>query len=375
MQTGSTEYKVTSRLTRIDDEVRAKVLEVLEQQPYYAGPETASFETEVAAYCGVEHGVAANSGTSALLLSLMALGIRAGDEVIVPTNTFASVPECVLFLGGTPVFCDVEEDGNVSRAIVERHIGERTKAVIPVHMFGHPVDMDPIVELARERDIAVVEDAAHALGARYRGRRVGSIGDVGMFSFAGKSITVCGQAGMAVTHRADLAEKMAMLRVHGWRQKRGGEGSIAHYPGLNLRTSEVLAAIGRVHLKRLDEWTGARRRNAEYFTQRFQAADLPIRYPETRPDQDPGWLHYVVRVPRRDDLKAYLADRGVRTTVHYDTPLHRQPAFEDLAPAPDAFPVSDARAADSLTIPSNPWLSEDELAYVADAVIAYFGRA
>jgi len=375
MQAAATEYKVTSRLTRIDDEVRAKVLEVLEQQPYYAGPETAAFEAEVAAYCGVEHGVSANSGTSALLLSLMALGIRPGDEVIVPTNTFASVPECVLFLGGTPVFCDVEEDGNISRAIVERHLSERTKAVIPVHMFGHPVDMDPIVELAQQRGIAVVEDAAHALGARYRGRRVGSIGDVGMFSFAGKSITVCGQAGMAVTHRADLAEKMAMLRVHGWRQKRGGEGSIAHYPGLNLRTSEVLAAIGRLHLKRLDEWTGARRRNAEYFTRRFQEADLPIGYPETRPDQEPGWLHFVVRVPRRDDLKAYLADRGVRTTVHYDMPLHRQPAFEDLAPDVDAFPVSDARAADSLTIPTNPWLSEDELAYVADSVIAYFGRA
>jgi dTDP-4-amino-4,6-dideoxygalactose transaminase len=373
MQAGTSEFKVTSRLTRIDDEVRARVLEVLEQQPYYAGPETAAFEAEVAAYCGVDHGVSANSGTSALLLSLMAIGIGSGDEVIVPTNTFASVPECVLFLGGTPIFCDVEEDGNVSSSIIERHLTERTRAVIPVHMFGHPVDMDPIVALALEREIAIVEDAAHALGARYRGRRVGSIGDVGMFSFAGKSITVCGQAGMAVTHRAELADKMSMLRVHGWRQERGGEGSIAHYPGLNLRTSEVLAAIGRIHLRRLDEWTLARQRNAEYFSRRFQDAELPLRYPETRADQEPGWLHYVVRVAQRDELKGYLADRGVRTTVHYDVPLHRQPAFESFAPDPNAFPVSEARAGDSLTIPTNPWLSEDELAYVADTVVAFFG--
>jgi dTDP-4-amino-4,6-dideoxygalactose transaminase len=368
-------FTVSSRLTRIDDEVRKKVLEVLEQQPYYAGPETAAFEAEVAAYCGVAHGVSANSGTSALLLSLMALGITRGDEVIVPTNTFASVPECVLFLGGTVVFCDVEEDGNISRTIIERHLSERTKAVIPVHMFGHPVDLDPIVELGAQRGFAIVEDAAHALGATYKGRRVGSIGDVGMFSFAGKSITVCGQAGMAVTHRADLADKMSMLRVHGWRQKRGGEGSIAHYPGLNLRTSEVLAAIGRVHLGRLEEWTAVRRRNADFFTERFRAAELPIQYPETRPDQEPGWLHYVVRVPQRDALRTYLAERGVRTTVHYDPPLHRQPAFADLVSDPDAFPVSDARAADSLTIPTNPWLSEDELTHVSDSVIGFYGSA
>src|SRR5262249_11264214 len=151
-----------------------------------AGPETAAFERELAGYCGAAHGVVANSGTSCLLIALLARGIGPGDEVIVPTHTFVSVAECVLFVGATVILTDVEPDGNISRAIIERHLTPRTRAIVPVHMYGHPVDMDPIVSLARERNLYIVEDAAHALGARYRGRPVGSLGHVGFFSFAGK---------------------------------------------------------------------------------------------------------------------------------------------------------------------------------------------
>ncbi len=294
------ELRIKTRLVVIDEEVRKTVLEVLERTPYYAGPETAAFEAELAAYCGVRHGVAANSGTSCLLLALLARGIGRGDEVILPSNTFVSVPECVLFAGATPIFTDVESDGNLSRAIVERHLSPRTRAVLPVHMFGHPVDMDPIIDLARERGLYVIEDAAHALGARYKGRRAGSLGHVGFFSFAGKSITVCGQAGMAVTNDAALADAMAGLRVHGWDQEVGNVWHVAERVGLNLRTSE--------------------------------------------------------------------------TGVHYPVPLHLQPAFQAFAPDPSAFPVTDAMAAEMLTLPSHPWMSDHDVDVVADAVLSFYRR-
>jgi len=366
--------RITSRLTVIDDEVRETVLRVLERTPYYAGPETAAFESEVAAYCGVGFGVAANSGTSSLLLALLARGIGAGDEVIVPTNTFVSVPECVLFVGASLVLTDVEPDGNVSRAIIERHLTPRTRAVIPVHMFGHPVDMDPIMDLARDRGLFVVEDAAHALGARYKERRAGSLGHVGFFSFAGKSITVCGQAGMAVTADPDLAAGMASRRVHGWNQKVGNVWHAAERLGLNLRTSELLSAIGRVNLRRLDGWTAARASNAARYTARLSAARLPATLPATRPDQEPGWLHYVIRTPRRDALRVLLNDRGIETQIHYPVPLHRQPAFQHPAPDSSAFPVAEAMAADMLTLPSHPWMAPDEIDAVADAVIDFYRR-
>ncbi len=367
------ERRITTRLTVIDEEIRETVLRVLEQTPYYAGPETAAFEAEVAAYCGVGHGVAANSGTSCLLLALMARGIGPGAEVILPTNTFVSVPECVLFVGAIPVLTDVEPDGNLSRAIVERHLTARTRAVIPVHTFGHPVDMDPIMAAARPRNLLVVEDAAHALGARYNGRRAGSLGHAGFFSFAGKSITVCGQAGMVVTHDADLAAEMAARRVHGWNQRVGNVWHPAERLGLNLRTSELLSAIGRVNLRRLDGWTAARTARAAQYTARLSDARLPVVLPATRPDQEPGWLHYVIRGRRRDALRAFLLDRGIETQIHYPLPLHRQPAFRHLAPDPSAFPVAEAMSADMLTLPSHPWMTPDDVDAVADAIIEFYG--
>lgn len=366
---------ITNRLTVIDDDVRKKVLEVLESEPYYAGPETAAFEEEVAAYCGSAHGVSANSGTSALLLTLMAAGVGPGDEVILPTNTFVSVPEVVMFLGATPVFSDVEIDGNLSRSIIEPHLTERTRAIIPVHMFGHPVDMDPIMELATERGLYVVEDAAHALGARYKGRRVGSIGHAGMFSFAGKSLTVCGQAGMAITDDAELAEKMAMMRVHGWRQRIGGVDASAELLGLNLRTSEVLSAIGRVHLAKLDDLNARRRANAVRLSEIIGSSDAPVTLPVTRSDQEPGWLHFVIRAPERDALRDHLRSNGVRTGVHYEVPLHRQPAFEGRAPDASAFPISEQLARESLTLPSNPWLSADDIEYIGELVVGFYTAA
>ncbi len=365
---------ITTRLTVIDDEIRETVLRVLERTPYYAGVETAAFEAELAAYCNAGHGVAANSGTSSLLLALLARGVGAGDEVIVPTNTFVSVPECVLFVGATLVLTDIEPDGNVSRSIIDRHLTPRTRAIIPVHMFGHPVDMDPIMDLARERNLFVIEDAAHALGARYKGRRVGSLGDVGFFSFAGKSITVCGQAGMAVTDDAGLAAEMASRRVHGWSQKVGNVWHAAERLGLNLRTSELLSAIGRVNLRKLDGWTATRAANAARYTERLSAGRAPVQLPATRPGQEPGWLHYVIRAPRRDALRTFLHERGIETQIHYPVPLHRQPAFRNLAPDPTAYPIAEAMTADMLTLPSHPWMTPDEVDAVADAVIEFCRR-
>ncbi|MGQ0568888.1 MAG: DegT/DnrJ/EryC1/StrS family aminotransferase [Armatimonadota bacterium] len=366
------ERRITTRLTVIDDEIRETVLRVLERTPYYAGPETAAFEAELAAYCGVGYGVAANSGTSCLLLALLARGVGPGDEVILPTNTFVSVPECVLFVGATPVLTDVEPDGNVSRSIVERHLTSRTRAIVPVHMFGHPVDMDPLMELATARDLFVIEDAAHALGARYKGRRVGSLGHVGFFSFAGKSITVCGQAGMAVTGDANLAAEMSTRRVHGWQQRVGNVWHVAEKMGLNLRTSELLSAIGRVNLRKLDRWTAARASHAARYTASLSVGPAPVVLPATRADQEPGWLHYVIRAPRRDALRAHLDSRGIDTSIHYPVPFHRQPAFHTLAPDPAVFPEAEAMAADMLTLPSHPWMTTDEVDYVAGAILDFY---
>ncbi len=366
--------QISFRVTMIEDDIRAKVLEVLERTPYYAGPETAAFEAELASYCGLPYGVSANSGTSCLLLALLARGIGRGDEVIVPTNTFVSVPECVLFVGATLVLTDIEDDGNISRAIIEQHLTSRTRAIVPVHMYGHPVDMDPIMALARERDLYVIEDAAHALGARYKGRRAGSLGDVGFFSFAGKSITVCGQAGAAVTADPDLAAKMASLRVHGWRQETGNVWHVAERVGLNLRTSEILSAIGRLNLRKLDGWTAARMANALRYNARLAAGGAPVTLPVPRPDQAPGWLHYVVRVPRRDELRGYLSERGIQTSILYPVPLHRQQAFSDVVPSTAAFPVSEAMCGDMVGLPSHPWLTPDEVDYVADTILEFYGK-
>lgn len=366
--------RVTKRLTVIDDVIRQKVMEVLDRTPYYAGPETEEFENEVAAYCNASYGVAANSGTSCLLLALMAMDIGPGDEVILPTNTFVSVPESVLFVGAKPIFVDVEEDSNLSSRIIERHLTQRTNAIIPVHMFGHPVDMDAIMDLARERKLWVIEDAAHALGASYKGKRVGPLGHVGFFSFAGKSITVCGQAGMAVTNDAQLADRMATLRVHGWSQKVGNVWHVAERVGLNLRTSELLSAIGRMNLRKLDEWTAARRANAYQLNGALAERTVPVVLPGVREDQEPGWLHYVIRAPRRDELKAYLAEHGIETGIHYPVPLHRQPAFVQHAPGSDAFPITERLCAELLTLPSHPWLTGDDLSYIADTIADFYSQ-
>lgn len=363
--------RITTRLTQIDEEIRATVLAVLERTPYYAGPETAAFEGELAAFCGVRHGIGVNSGTSALLVALLACGIGPGDEVIVPANTFVSVPEAVLFAGARVVFTDVEADGNLSAALVERAVTPKTRAVIPVHTFGHPVDMDPLLELARARSLRVIEDGAHALGARYKGRPVGSMGDTGFFSFAGKSITVCGQAGMAVTNDADLAREMRSRRVHGWDQKVGNVWHQSDRLGLNLRTSELLSAIGRINLRRLDGWTDARRAHAARYTARLGEVDA-VTTPPTRTDQEPGWLHYVIRGPRRDALRAHLAEAGIETGIHYPVPLHRQPTFRSFVAAGETFPVTEAMAADMLTLPSHPWMTMEDVDYVAEAVIGFY---
>jgi dTDP-4-amino-4,6-dideoxygalactose transaminase len=373
--------EITTRITVVDDEIRRKVLEVLDRTPYYAGPETAAFEAEMAAYCQAARGVATNSGTSALLVALIASGIRRGDEVLVPANTFPSVPECVLFVGARPIFTDVEADGNMSRATMETRLTPRTRAAIPVHNFGAPADMDGIMALAADRNLVIIEDGAHALGARWRGRRVGAIGHVGFFSFGGKSITVCGQAGMAVTNDLELGQRMASTRVHGYRSGLGkggvnsdGTEDTAESLGLNLRTTELHSAIGRINLKRLDDWTAARQAAAMHYNDRFASEQLPLTLPIPRPEQEPGWLHYTIRAPQRDALKAHLRENGIQTSILYRTPLYRHEAFVEFAGDNSWYPMTEALSLDVLSLPSHPWMADDDLEYVADHVVAFYRR-
>ena len=244
---------------------------------------------------------------------------------------------------------------------------------MPTQLNGRTCDMDRLQAIADKHGLLIVEDAAHALGARYKGRRVGSLGHVGFFSFAGKPITVCGQAGGAVTDDSDLAAAMASLRVHGWRQEVGNVWHLAERVGLNLRTSEILAAIGRLNLTKLDRWTAARSANASRYNLRLASGSAPVVAPITRTDQEPGWLHYVRRAPRRDELRRYLSARGIETSILYPVPIHLQPTFKDIIRPFVSYPVSESLCGDMLALPSHPWMTPHEVDYVADAILEFYG--
>jgi dTDP-4-amino-4,6-dideoxygalactose transaminase len=352
------------------EQILSTITRVCDGQRFIMGPEVDALESELSAMLGVRHAVAVSSGTDALLLALMALDIKAGDEVITsPYSFFASAGE-IARLGATPVFVDIEPATyNIDTGRLHAAITRRTKAILPVHLFGLMADMDPIVELAARSGVAVVEDAAQAIGATYKGRPAGGIGACGCFSFfPSKNLGAFGDAGLLVTGDDQLARLARSMRQHGMEPK-------YHHSviGGNFRMDALQAAILRVKAPHLAGWTGARRENAKRYAALFRDAGLieQVTLPVEPAERRHIFNQYVIRTPRRDDLRAHLTARGIGTEVYYPKPLHLQPCFSYLGHQPGDFPSAERAAAESLALPIYGELTLAQQQTVVDAIAEF----
>ena len=352
----------------IKNELDAAVLRVLENAQFILGPEVAAFEEEFARYCGAAEAVGVNSGTSALHLALLAAGIGAGDEVITSPFTFVATAAAIVYTGARPVFVDIDPASfNIDVQRIERAITPRTRAILPVHLFGQPADMDAIMDIARRRGLLVIEDAAQSHGAEYKGRRVGGIGAMGCFSFyPGKNLGACGEGGAVVTNDAAYARQIRLLRDWGSERK-----YIHDVKGYNYRMEGMQGAILRVKLRHLEQWTEARRAHAARYGELL--ANCGVRLPEAMPYARHVYHVYSIRSADRDTLRAALQQREIQTGVHYPVPIHLQPAYADLGYARGAFPMAEQAAAEVLALPIYPEMSDAQLQEVAAAVRAASG--
>lgn len=362
----------TIPVTKLDQSNPALLQELLEvvgrvagKGAFTGGPEVEAFESEFAAYCGSEHSVGVSSGTEAISLALRALGIGPGDEVIVPTNSFIATAEAVAWVGATAKLVDVDPHTHlISAEHVEAAIGPRTRVVIPVHLMGATVDLDPIMAVAREHDLRVIEDTAQAHGADHRGRRVGSIGDIGCFSmYPTKNLGAWGDGGAIVTDDADLAERVRLLRSH-------GEKPRYHHRmvGTTARLDALQAAILRVKLRQLDDRNADRRRLGAALRAGLAGTSVELPAPAFE-GADHVYHLFIVRSDRRDELRSHLEAHGVSSAVHYPFPIHRTEAF---GPMPEgSLPNAERLAEEILTLPLFPTMSDDEVARVIAAVESF----
>ena len=358
-------------ITRLDqadpellEELLAVVSRVAHKGAFTMGAELEAFESEFAAYCETDHAVGVSSGTEAIVLALKALNIGAGDEVIVPSNSFIATAEAVSLAGATPRLVDVDPFTHLLSAdAVEAAIGPRTRCVIPVHLMGSTVDMQPLLEVARAAGIAVVEDCAQAHGARYEGRRVGTFGDIGCFSmYPTKNLGAWGDGGAIVTADPEIESRIKLLRSH-------GEQPRYHHRivGTTARLDAMQAAILRVKLQRLDGWNEDRRRIGAML--RDGLAGSGVELPEPASALGDHVYHlFIVRTQRREALRAFLDERGVSTAVHYPFPIHRTEAYAELGLGEGSLPVAERLAEEICTLPLFPSMSDDEVAQVIEAV-------
>ena len=347
----------------IKPEIDAAVLRVLESTQYSLGEDVAAFERAFAAYCNTHEAVALNSGTSALHLALLAAGVQPGDEVITVPFTFVATVSAIVYAGARPVLVDVDPRYyTMDAARLEAAITPRTKAILPVHLYGQPADMDPILAIAARHGIAVIEDAAQAHGAEYHGRRCGSMGQSGCFSFyPGKNLGAYGEGGALVTSDPGVAKQARLLRS--WGEETRYEHAVK---GFNYRMDGIQGAVLGIKLKHLERWTEARRDRAARY--RSVLAGSGVALPEERPGCRHVYHVYAVRVRGRDEVRARLAEAGVQTGVHYPIPVHLQPAHRDLGYGAGDFPVSEAIAADVLSLPIFPELTDAQIDIVAGAL-------
>ncbi len=353
-----------------DGEVARRVAEEFGRCQFVLGPQVAAFEGRFARLCGAAHAVGLNSGTDALFLALRALGVGAGDEVITAPNSFVATAGAIVMAGATPVFVDVNAEYLMDPALVGDAITSRTRAVIPVHLTGAPADMDAIGAVARRHGLAVVEDAAQAVGAAIGSRRVGSMGDAGAFSlFPLKNLGVAGDGGMLVTDRADVADRVRLLRHHGLRTRDEVE-----MWGYNSRLDTLQAIVGDAVLDGVETVADTRNRHAAFYDRALAALAPDIVVPPRRPGVRQVFHTYVVQVEARERLVPFLEARGVETKIHYPIPIHLQKAAEGLGYKRGAFPVCEAQSERILTLPVHEYLVEEDLGYVVEQISEFYRR-
>jgi dTDP-4-amino-4,6-dideoxygalactose transaminase len=356
------DFKEQNRL--IQGEVDLGFKKVFEKGDYILGEQAKIFESAFSSYCEAQYGVGVNSGTDALHLAMAALDLQEGDEVIVPTHTFIATALCVSYARAKAVFVDIEPDTyNMDPKSFEKAITKKTKAVIPVHIYGQPANMDEIVAIAHKHGIKVVEDAAQAHGSRYKGKRVGSLGDVACFSFyPTKSLGACGDAGMIVTSDKAIYEKVLMLRDY------GRKGRYEHkIKGTNSRLDTLQAVVLNAKLKHLDSWNEMRAKNAALYAELLKPISGVVT-PITKTDRTHVFQTYAVRLPNRDKVMNGLNAKGIGALIHYPIPLHLQEAYADLGYKAGAFPVAEKVASEILSLPMFPHMTKEQVEVVVKAL-------
>jgi len=373
-------FDLSVQFKSIEDEVKSALDEVFRTHQFIMGSQVQEFEETIARYCGTRFAIGVASGSDALLLSLMALGIGTGDEVLLPPFTFFATAGSVSRLGAVPVFVDIDpETYNIDPSRIEEKISSKTKAIIPVHLFGQCADMNPLLQITKERKLFVIEDAAQALGAEYRpiagedGRRAGQMGNLGCFSFyPTKNLGAFGDAGMVVADHPDLSERVRLLRAHGSQPK-----YFHKWIGINSRLDTIQAATLLVKFKYLEKWTGERQKKAERYLllfQEFLSAVDGIKLPTVQYQNRHIFHQYVIRVPERDRLRTFLVEEGIGTDIYYPLPLHLQECYASLGYRRGDLPISEKASEEVLALPIYPELTEDQQIAVVDRIKAFYKR-
>lgn len=348
----------------IRDEVNASIMNVIENTAFAGGPFVQQFEESFATYCQTKHAIGVSSGTSAIWLPLLAYDIGRGDEVITVSNTFIATAEAISFAGARPVFVDIDENTHtMDPAAIEAAITPRTKAIIPVHLFGQMADMRPIMQIARKHNLVVIEDAAQAHGATYQGQRAGSIGDVGCFSFyPGKNLGAYGEAGGIVTNNGEIAARIRMIRDHGQSKK-------YHHKvvGWNARMDGIQGAVLSVKLKYIDQWNELRRQHAHQYDNLLMSVDKIVT-PKVASYGTHVYHIYATRVANRDAVLKEMKKQGISCGIHYPVPLHMQEAYSDLGYQTGSFPVSEACSSEYLSLPMFPELTPSQILHVVETL-------
>ena len=358
-------FSLKMQYREIKAELEGPIDKVLQSGAFILGEDVGLFEQEFARYCGVKYGIGVNSGTDALFLACLACEIREGDEVIVPSYTYIATVLAISMTGAKPIFVDINEKTyNIDVSKIEQLITKKTKAILPVHLYGHPVDMDPLIEIARKYNLKIIEDCAQAHGAMYKNKKVGSFGDAGCFSFyPTKNLGAFGDAGMVVTNSNQIKEKLLLLRDYGRKDR------YKHIvKGYNSRLDTLQAAVLRVKLKHLDEWNEKRRKNAALYTKLFRQKHKDVILPYEADFARHVYHLYVVRVKKRERLAQELMDKGVRTLMHYPIPVHLQEAYKALGYKKGDMPISEKCCDEILSLPMYPELDKKEIEYVVNTM-------
>ncbi len=352
----------------IKPEIDSAIQDVISNTAFILGKAVADFEGKFAEYCGVKHCLGINSGTSALIMAMKALGIGEGDQVVTTPNTFIATAEAISYAGAKPVLVDIEDESyNMDPGKLEKAITKKTKAIIPVHLYGQPADMDPILQIAKKHAVPVIEDACQAHGAEYKGKRTGSLGRVGCFSFyPGKNLGAYGEGGGVTTNDEEIAQKVKMLRDHGSPKKFYHE-----YIGNNCRLEGIQGAVLAVKLRHLDQWNDGRRKNADLYRKYLKGTGVGL--PRQMPYAKHVYHVFCVRVKDRENLMGFLKDKGVFTNIHYPIPIHLQKAYSFLGYKKGDFPVTEGCMDQILSLPMFAELTEEEIKYTADCIKEFHG--